>query len=150
RAVPRRPRAARARGPGCVRHALPAGAPGRGDHRRRALRRPVRDLGRGREPAARAEGPPYTAPRRLMIALFVDIKIDPSSREQFLAAIKTQQETSLALESGCKRFDICEDIEDPDHFILYEMYVDETAFRDHRQTPHFARWSEARTTFVTQ
>ena len=41
---------------GCVRHALPARARGRGDHRRRALRRTVRDLGRGREPPARAEG----------------------------------------------------------------------------------------------
>ena len=39
-----------------VRAALPAGAPRRGDHRGRALRRAPADLGPGREPAARAEG----------------------------------------------------------------------------------------------
>ena len=41
---------------GRVRAALPARAPGRGDHRVRALRRPPADLGPGREPAPRAEG----------------------------------------------------------------------------------------------
>ena len=65
RALPARRRAARARLARRVRHALPARAPGRGDHRRRALREPVGDLGRGREPAARPEGAPHAAARRV-------------------------------------------------------------------------------------
>ena len=85
-----------------------------------------------------------------MLALIVDIRIDASSREKFLAAITTQAATSLELEPGCTRFEICEDVEDPEHFVLYETYVDEAAFKAHGQTPHFARWSEARTAFVTQ
>ena len=46
----------------CLRHALPAGARRRGDHGRRAVRRALRDLGRGREPPARAEGAARAAP----------------------------------------------------------------------------------------
>ena len=45
------------RRPGRDRAALPAGLPRRGDHRRGARRAAVGGLGRGREPAARAEGP---------------------------------------------------------------------------------------------
>ena len=49
-------RAARQGRPGRDRAALPARAPGRGDHRIRAVRRPPADLGPGREPPPRAEG----------------------------------------------------------------------------------------------
>ena len=42
--------------PGRDRAALPAGAPGRGDHRRGALRPAPAHLGSGREPPPRAEG----------------------------------------------------------------------------------------------
>ena len=65
RALPARRRAARARIARRVRHALPARAPRRRDHGRRALREPVGDLGRGGEPAARAEGAPHDAARRV-------------------------------------------------------------------------------------
>ena len=58
RAVPDRRRPA---GPGARRRdraALPPRAPGRGDHRGRALRRALRGLGPGGEPPARPEGAP--------------------------------------------------------------------------------------------
>ncbi len=44
---------------------LPARPPGRGDHRGRPLRRPVGDLGPGREPPARPEGATRAAARAL-------------------------------------------------------------------------------------
>ena len=56
-AVPDRRRAAGRGGPGCDRPALPACAPGRGDHRRCALRSAPANLGSGRESSSRAEGP---------------------------------------------------------------------------------------------
>lgn len=37
-----------------------------------------------------------------------------------------------------------QDIEDPDHFVLYEQYDDEAAFQAHRATPHFTTYIERR------
>ena len=51
---------------GRPRPALPARLPRQGDHRRGARRPAVGRLGRGREPAARAEGPPVVAGGGLM------------------------------------------------------------------------------------
>ena len=65
RAVPARRRAALPRARRRRRDALPAGARGRGDHRGHALRRALRGVGPGREPAARPEGADGAPARRL-------------------------------------------------------------------------------------
>jgi quinol monooxygenase YgiN len=85
-----------------------------------------------------------------MLALYVDLRIRPETREAFVAAIELQAETALEAEPGCLRFDVCEDVDDPDHFLIYEVYEDEDAFRAHRLTEHFARWAEARDAFVVE
>ena len=43
-------------------------------------------------------------------------------------------------EAGCLSFVAYRADDDPDRFLLYEQYVDESAFEEHRQTPHFARY----------
>ena len=83
-----------------------------------------------------------------MIALFVSFWIRPDTRDRFVAALEEQARTSLAEESGCVRFDVCVDVDDPNHFLLYEIYADEEAFTSHRQTSHFARWSEVKAACV--
>jgi quinol monooxygenase YgiN len=85
-----------------------------------------------------------------MLALYVDLRIRSEARDAFVAAIKLQGETSLEAELGCLRFDVCEDVDDLDHFLLYEVYEDEEAFEAHRLTEHFARWSEARDAYVVE
>jgi quinol monooxygenase YgiN len=85
-----------------------------------------------------------------MLALLVDLHIRPETRDAFVAAIKLQAETSLEAELGCERFDVCEDVDDSDHFLLYEVYEDEAAYKAHRETEHFARWTEARTAYVVE
>ena len=79
-----------------------------------------------------------------MLALVVDITVKEGARDRFLDAIRTQAATSLAQEGGCERFDVCEDVDDDHHFVLYEIYADEDAFALHRTTPHFERWSAVR------
>ena len=83
-----------------------------------------------------------------MIALFVSFWIRPDTRDRFVAGIEEQARTSLAEEDGCVHFDVCVDVDDPDHFLLYEIYADEEAFAAHRQTPHFERWSEVKAVCV--
>lgn len=85
-----------------------------------------------------------------MYALFVDLRIAEAAREEFLAALRAQAKASLELEPGCLRFDVCEDVEDPDHFVLYEVYADEASFEGHRRTEHFARWAAVRNASVIE
>jgi (4S)-4-hydroxy-5-phosphonooxypentane-2,3-dione isomerase len=85
-----------------------------------------------------------------MLALYVSLHVRPETRDAFVAGIKAQAEASLEYELGCVRFDVCEDVEDADHFLLYEVYEDEAAFKAHRETEHFARWAEARGAYVVE
>src|SRR5262249_41133450 len=79
--VPGRRRPAR-RGQGQRdRPALPAGASGRGDRRRRPLRAPVRRLGSGREPAAHPEGAVAYAARR--VAMYPELHLGPLPLQTF-------------------------------------------------------------------
>ena len=85
-----------------------------------------------------------------MLALFVTFTIRPETRDRFLAGIAEQAATSLELEPGCRQFDVCVDVEDPNRFLLYEVYADEEAFRLHRTTPHFARWTDVKAECVLE
>lgn len=79
-----------------------------------------------------------------MIAVVVSMRVKPDGIDEFVAAITTQAEASLRDEPGCLRFDVLRLRDDPYGFLLYELYVDETAFFDqHRSSPHYATWSRA-------
>ena len=43
-------------------------------------------------------------------------------------------------EEGCIGFDVARSTENRDEFVLYERYVDETAFESHRESPHFKQF----------
>lgn len=45
-------------------------------------------------------------------------------------------------EPGCVQFLVNRSEADPDRFLLYEQYLDEAAFEDHRRSPHFKRLLE--------
>lgn len=78
-----------------------------------------------------------------MLALVVAIHCPEGAREEFLEAIRAQAAASLEQEPGCLRFDVCESVNHPNRFTLYEVYADEAAWEAHPQTEHFARWSAA-------
>lgn len=46
-------------------------------------------------------------------------------------------------EPGIIRFDIFQDVEDPTHFSLFEVYKDMAAREAHLETEHFLVWKEA-------
>ena len=79
-----------------------------------------------------------------MYTLFVTLDIHPDKLDDFVDAITTNAEASLRDEPGCLAFDVHQDVETPTRFYLYEIYVDENAFKvAHRSAPHYARWQEA-------
>jgi autoinducer 2-degrading protein len=78
-----------------------------------------------------------------MYVVIVSARVKPEQRGRFLQAIEDNAVTAVREEAGCLRFDVVRDADDPDHYLFYEVYRDEDAFRAHRDTDHFARWREA-------
>lgn len=78
-----------------------------------------------------------------MEARFITVKIKPELRDRFLEVIEHDATRSVLDEPGCMRFEVLQDASDPDTYYFFEIYADEAAFNAHRQTPHFAIWSEA-------
>ena len=78
-----------------------------------------------------------------MIALTVSLQVLPGRLDEFVDAIATNAERSFTDEPGCLHFDVCQDLTDPLHFLLPELYADDEAVAAHRAAPHFAVWREA-------
>lgn len=50
--------------------------------------------------------------------------------------------TSLDEELGCHRFDIYQDTSDPTLFLLIEIYADQAAFDEHRNSRHYLQFRD--------
>ena len=72
--------------------------------------------------------------------LVVEFDIHPVHVTEFERAISANACDSLALESGCSRFDICRVPQQPNLFFLYEIYDDEAAVQAHLSTSHFQQF----------
>ena len=79
-----------------------------------------------------------------MYTVIVSLHVKPDMVDQFLEVMGENARASRRDEPGCLRFDVHRDNNDPNHFILYELYADERAFtEDHRATPHYEKWRAA-------
>ena len=72
----------------------------------------------------------------------VHVHVKPEQRDAFIAATQANHHGALQ-ETGNFRFDVLQDPQNPDKFILYEMYRDADAAAAHKQTPHYLAWREA-------
>ncbi len=59
----------------------------------------------------------------------------------FLEATRLNHEASIQ-EAGNRRFDILQDAQVPDKFILYEAYDSPESAAAHKLTPHYLAWRE--------
>jgi len=71
-----------------------------------------------------------------MFGIFATIKIKPDQRDGFVRAIRETAVLSVSGEPGCIRFDVFQDLADENRYILYEVYTDEEAFKEHLATSH--------------
>ncbi|MGM7650459.1 putative quinol monooxygenase [Serratia marcescens] len=78
-----------------------------------------------------------------MIALTVSLEVYADKIEEFLSAIEQNAKSTFNDEPGCRYFDVTQDINNPEHFVFYELYDDEAAIAAHRAAPHFAQWRKA-------
>ena len=77
-----------------------------------------------------------------MQALFVTIQIKPEFRDAFMVEMLDDARGSVENEPGCLRFDVVQDLEDPNRIHLYEVYRDQAAIEAHRRAPHYIKWRD--------
>lgn len=78
-----------------------------------------------------------------MFAVTVLFEIKPGHEGEFLPLMTANAQASLKEEPGCRQFDVCADPDRPHEVFLYEIYDDETAFKEHLQSPHFKSFDAA-------
>ena len=79
-----------------------------------------------------------------MYTVIVSLRVKPELVDRFLEVMGENSRASRRDEPGCLRFDVHRDLDDPTHFLLYELYADDRAFtQDHRGAPHYQRWRAA-------
>ena len=78
-----------------------------------------------------------------MLVNLVKVRVKPEQRQRFLDAIEHDALASERDEPGCLRFNVIQDRQDPNVYLLYEVYEDEKALDAHRAAPHFEVWRTA-------
>jgi len=74
-----------------------------------------------------------------MFIYIVNINVKPEFIEEFKAETLHNAQNTVK-EPNNHRFDVLQQSDDPTKFTLYEVYADESALEEHRQTAHYARW----------
>ena len=77
-----------------------------------------------------------------MFVVCVKVQVIAEHVEAFIAATR---ENALATrqEPQNARFDVLQALDDSSRFTLYEVYQDESGFKEHQQTPHYLAWRAA-------
>ena len=78
-----------------------------------------------------------------MFSIFVTLKIKRGFSQLFIEASRGDATGSVRDEQGCFRFDIHQNSLNSNTFHLYEVYLDEAAFKAHIETPHYLKWQSA-------
>lgn len=76
-----------------------------------------------------------------MYVACVHVCVKPENREDFLRASLENARNTIH-EPGNLRFDVLQQADDPNRFLLYEVYRDEAGSKAHKETPHYARWRD--------
>jgi quinol monooxygenase YgiN len=77
-----------------------------------------------------------------MIIKVVHIHVKPEDVEAFAAA-SLQNASNSVREQGVARFDVIQEDQDPNRFVLYEAYYSAEAVASHTETAHYHAWRAA-------
>jgi len=77
-----------------------------------------------------------------MLVVHVHVHVKPEFREAFKTATLENARCSIQ-EAGIARFDIIQQQEDPNRFVLVEVYRSAGAPASHKETAHYATWRDA-------
>lgn len=76
-----------------------------------------------------------------MFIVLVYVHVKPESVDAFKAASLKNARNSVK-EPGIARFDVIQQRDDPERFVLLEVYRDEAALAEHKTTAHYKEWRE--------
>ncbi|MCC7157599.1 MAG: antibiotic biosynthesis monooxygenase [Bryobacterales bacterium] len=76
-----------------------------------------------------------------MIIVHVHVHVKPDCVEAFRTASVANAQASVQ-EPGIARFDVIQQSDDPQRFILVEVYRDQQATAAHKETAHYATWRD--------
>ncbi len=76
-----------------------------------------------------------------MHIVLVNIQVKPESVQPFLTLTEDNARNSLQ-EPGVVRFDVLQQQDAPDRFVLVEVYHHPQDQEAHRQTAHYQRWRD--------
>jgi (4S)-4-hydroxy-5-phosphonooxypentane-2,3-dione isomerase len=77
-----------------------------------------------------------------MQVVHVHVQVKPESIEAFRQATVENARNSVR-EPGIARFDVIQDVSNPAHFVLIEIYRDSEAAAQHKTTAHYQKWRDA-------
>jgi quinol monooxygenase YgiN len=84
-----------------------------------------------------------------MLIIHVHVQVKSESVESFKKATLANARASLK-EPGVVRFDVIQQQEDPERFVLAEVYRDAAAVVAHKETPHYAIWLDEVTPMMAE
>jgi (4S)-4-hydroxy-5-phosphonooxypentane-2,3-dione isomerase len=73
--------------------------------------------------------------------VLVHVHVKPDRIEDFRAATIANARATVQ-EPGAKRFDVVQEVDDPNRFVLVEVFRDVSAAAAHRETAHYQRWRD--------
>ncbi|NOY08659.1 MAG: antibiotic biosynthesis monooxygenase [Spirochaetes bacterium] len=76
-----------------------------------------------------------------MIVRVINIHVKHGFDGEFIKACRENRAGSIR-EPGILRFDVLQDSGDSLHFVLYEVYKDESAAVEHKSTSHYKKWRD--------
>ncbi len=77
-----------------------------------------------------------------MLIVHVNVHVKPDRIEDFKMATILNASESVR-EPGIARFDVVQKEDDPSRFVLVEVYRDVDATARHKETAHYAAWSDS-------
>lgn len=76
-----------------------------------------------------------------MYVTIVNVRVKPEHIEDFITACEMNHTASIQ-ETGNYRFDILQQVDEPERFVLYEAYDTEAAAAAHKDTVHYIVWRD--------
>jgi quinol monooxygenase YgiN len=80
--------------------------------------------------------------RSFMLTVFVHVRVKPQFVDAFREASVKNARLSIQ-EPGVARFDVLQDREDPERWVLVEVYRSSEAPAEHKGTVHYVEWRDA-------
>ena len=77
-----------------------------------------------------------------MYVVCIQVYVRPENRQDFIdATLENARQT--VQEPGNLRFDVSQQLDDPDRFVLYEGNWDDSGMQAHKETAHYAKWRDS-------